>query len=249
MGARHRQLFDPARRHDDPARRDRSRAARGAGAARLPRPCLRPAASASCACGCRWAQRSTCSRARRCASTPSTGSRSRWPSSPSAVWRPTWRGRWAPAGRAEGLRGRRAGRVRPAGGSGHHRPGALRPRRRVPEPAALQPRAGRGDALDALEAAPARGRARPGGLRRARALLDRAARPGWPRPSWSPDFGARAAEASNLFAGRLHAGGRAPHGARPPVRASCSADCRTTADLGAALRADRRGGSYGCATV
>ncbi len=67
-------------------------------------------------------------------------------------------------------------------------------------------------------------------------------------PSWTPDFGPRAAQASNLFAGRLD-----PAAARSLVRGTgvryVLSDCRTAADLGAALASEASVRRYGCATL
>lgn len=113
------------------------------------------------------------------------------------------------------------------------------------QPYTLDP--GERDALNALEAAPG-----PGGVI---APVDFAAlvpyetgRETWvATPSWSPDFGERAAAVSNLFAGRLQ-----PAEARRFVRSTgvrfVVADCRTTTDL-RPLLPPARVEPHGCATV
>ena len=67
-------------------------------------------------------------------------------------------------------------------------------------------------------------------------------------PSWSPDFGPRAAAVANLFAGRLP-----PAQARALVESSgvrfVVADCRTTTDLSGVLGPLVDARRYGCATV
>ena len=114
------------------------------------------------------------------------------------------------------------------------------------QPYNLEP--GEGDALDALEAAPG-----PGGVIApvdfAALVPYRTGRETWvATPSWSPEFGERAAAVANLFAGRLP-----PDQARRFVRSTGArfvvSDCRTTMDLRPVLEPIARARSYGCATV
>jgi len=113
------------------------------------------------------------------------------------------------------------------------------------QPYLLEP--GERDALDALERAPEGGVMAPVNL--AALVPYRTGHETWVgTPSWSPDFGERAAHVSNLFAGRL-----SPQQGRRLVRTSgvryVLADCRVTADLRPLLAPLADATPHGCATL
>jgi hypothetical protein len=113
------------------------------------------------------------------------------------------------------------------------------------QPYLLEP--GERDALDALDDRPQGGVIAPVNL--AALVPYRAGQETWVgTPSWSPDFGERAAAVSNLFAGRL-----APADARRLVLDSGAryvlADCRVQADLTGALDSIADARDFGCARL
>ncbi len=113
------------------------------------------------------------------------------------------------------------------------------------QPYLLQP--GERDALDALEKVSDGGVMAPVNL--AALVPYRSGHETWvATPSWSPDFGERAAAVANLFAGRL-----TPPDARRFVEQSgvrfVLADCHVQADLRPALEPIASARGFGCATL
>jgi hypothetical protein len=113
------------------------------------------------------------------------------------------------------------------------------------QPYLLEP--GERDALDALERLPDGGVMAPVNL--AALVPYRSGQETWvATPSWSPDFGERAAAVANLFAGRL-----APPDARRLVEDSgvrfVLADCHVRTDLRPALEPIAEARSFGCAIL